>query len=64
MKNPDAHKTLYIPLTQVGLKDLETLNTLVGVMEWYENLQENLLTVKYNTKILESNQIYTLLQCK
>lgn len=64
VKNPDAHKTLYIPLTQVGLKDLETLNTLVGVMEWYENLQENLLTVKYNTKILESNQIYTLLQCK
>lgn len=64
VKNPDAHKTLYISLTQVGLKDLEMLNTLVGIMEWYENLQENLLTIKYNTKILESKQIYTLLQCK
>lgn len=64
VRNPDAHKTLYIPLNQVGLKDLETLNTLIGVMEWYENLQENLLTIKYNTKILESKQIYTLLQYK
>ena len=64
VKNPDAHKTLYIPLNQVGIKDLESLNTLVGIMEWYENLQENLLTIKYNTKILESKQIYTLLECK
>ena len=64
VKNPETHKTLYIPMDTIGLKDLESLNSLVGIREWYENLQENLLTIKYDTKILESKQIYTLLQCK
>ncbi len=62
VKNPNAHKTLYIPLAQIALQDLESLNTLAGVMEWYENLQENLLTIKYDSGILESRQIYILLQ--
>lgn len=64
VKNPETYKTLYIPLQTIELKDLDALNTLVGIREWYENLQENLLTIKYDTKILESKQIYTLLQCK
>lgn len=64
VKNPETHKTLYIPMDTIGLKDLESLNSLVGIREWYENLQENLLTIKYDTKILESKQIYALLQCK
>ena len=60
IKNPNATKTLYIPSHDI-MDNLESLNTLIGVIEWYKNTQENVVTIKYNAKILDSTQIYAYL---
>ncbi|RDU63198.1 MFS transporter [Helicobacter didelphidarum] len=57
IKKPHVTHTIYIPINQAKIKNLESLDTLDGIMEWYENLQENILTIKYNTEILDSAHI-------
>ncbi len=61
VKNPHSYKTIYIPIKTINIKDLESLNTIVGIVEWYENMQENILTIKYNMELLESKDIYRFL---
>lgn len=61
IKNPHTAKTLYFSMNDIKLQNLESLNDLGGIMEWYENIQENVLTIKYNSEVLDSKKIYEFL---
>ncbi len=64
VKDTHTYKTMYVSLGDIKLKDLEEINNIVGIMEWYENIYDNLLIIKYNSEILESNYINKILGVK
>lgn len=60
LDNPITHKMLYVTLSE-NLK-LQNIAQLNGVLEYYINESENILVVKYNTKITQELQILEALR--
>ncbi|MWV62388.1 MFS transporter [Helicobacter saguini] len=61
LKNPDLTRTLYLP---TGTFDIAKLDSIKGIVEYYENTQEKLVAIKYNTQILDSKSLESILNIK
>jgi len=56
MKNPLKHSHLFIPITEVNMPKLETLEN-EHIAEWYINETENLVVIKYVTSAIEEDEL-------
>ncbi len=61
IKNPNVAKNVYVALDSINKDSLKLLNDMNGIIEWYENASENVLTIKYNSNVIESSKIIELL---
>lgn len=61
LKNPDLTHTLYLPSNSIEIAKLDSIK---GIIEYYENTQEQLIAIKYNTKILDSKRLESILNIK
>lgn len=59
MPNPALSKNLYVDMNDV--KNVENLKSLNGIIEYYINHDENTLVIKYNSKILNEEEIKNII---
>jgi len=56
MKNPLKHSHLFIPINEVNMPKLESLEN-EHIAEWYINETENLVVIKYVTSAIEEDEL-------
>jgi predicted MFS family arabinose efflux permease len=61
MKNPAHSKNIYINIDKIRNKPRNTLLDIKGIQEWYINKNENLLIIKFDSKITDSETIIKVL---
>jgi hypothetical protein len=61
LKNPIYTKNLYVPFKEFKEDKLSNLELQKGIIEWYKNENEELLVIKYDSKIIHEEKIYTLI---
>jgi predicted MFS family arabinose efflux permease len=61
LKNPIYTKNLYVPFKEFKEDKLSNLELEKGIIEWYKNENEELLVIKYDSKIIHEEKIYTLI---
>ena len=61
LKNPIYTKNLYVPFKEFKEDKLSNLEFQKGIIEWYKNENEELLVIKYDSKIIHEEKIYTLI---
>jgi hypothetical protein len=58
MKNPANNKNLYISLNDMKSEpNKQELEKIDGMLEWYINISENILIVKYDSTKIDKESI-------
>ncbi len=62
LPNPHKQKNIYLDLDTLENSELNQLDSLEGIEEWYINNSENIVVIKYNEDNLNENQIIDFLK--
>ncbi|HHO42591.1 MAG TPA: MFS transporter [Epsilonproteobacteria bacterium] len=61
MSNPNARANLYIPLDQISLSQLKSLESHDAIVETYTNQSEQIAVIKYEKGLIDEEEIKALL---
>ncbi|MDR0467957.1 MAG: MFS transporter [Campylobacteraceae bacterium] len=62
LRNPSFTKNFYVPVEKIDYPKTKHLNSLEGIVEWYINKDENLLVIKYDSKLIDDKTISNILK--
>jgi len=62
LPNPHKQKNIYLALEDIDQNKLDTLDSLIGIEEWYINNCENLVIIKYDEDHTEEQKILDTLK--
>ncbi|MDD7568179.1 MAG: MFS transporter [Helicobacter sp.] len=57
LDNPIHDKNLYLPMRSYNLENFSSLNDREGVIEWYINITEEIIVVKYDEQIISKDEV-------
>lgn len=60
LSNPKNHKNIYLPIEEAG--NLNNLDKVQGIIEWYINQSEHIAIIKYDDTCIHKAQILSLLK--
>lgn len=62
LHNPGINKNLYLAYDSIELSRMDHLKHVKGIIEWYRNESEQILIVKYDSKVTDRETILAVLQ--
>ena len=62
LKHPGINKNIYLAYDSIDMKRIEHLAQVKGIIEWYKNESEQILIVKYDSKITDKETILAVLE--
>lgn len=62
MNNPAKRKNIYIAYGDLDMSKIDNLENVNGIFEYYENISEKVVIVKYEPEIIEESKVLEILR--